>query len=85
MKVNISINDDLLKQVDEFAERNYSNRSAVISNAVQSYMLQASIPYYLGQIAVTMKTISENNAIDDDSKKKLAEFEQLSRLLVGAK
>lgn len=85
MKVQISVNDDLLKKVDEYCERNYSNRSAVFAQGANTLILQESIPYYLSEIAVAFKTISDKNEIDEDSKKKLEQFYQLSMILGGKK
>ena len=84
MKINISVNDDLVKKVDEFAEKNFLNRSAVFAMGANQLILQQSVPDALGQIALAMKKISESNEIDEESKKKLADFERLSRLLGGA-
>lgn len=83
MKINISVNDELLKRVDEYAERNYTNRSAVFAQGANAILLQDLIPYQLGQIAVAFKRIADNNAIDEESKKQLEEFSKLAELLGG--
>ena len=85
MKVNISIDDELMEKIDEYAKKNYTNRSAVFAQATNQFLLTQSVPAAIGEIALAFKKISENNAIDDDSKKKLEEFMLLSRLLGGAK
>jgi len=83
MKINISVNDELVKRVDEYAERNYTNRSAVFAQGANAILLQDLIPYQLGQIAVAFKRIADNNAIDEESKKQLEEFSKLAELLGG--
>ena len=85
MKVNISVNDDLMKRVDEYAERNFTNRSAVFSQSVNQFLLAQSIPQAIGEMAVAFKRIADNNEIDDESKKSLNEFMYLAKLLGGTK
>jgi len=84
-KVNISINDELLRRIDDYAERNFSNRSAVLSMAANQFLLQQAVPQALGEMAIAFKRIADNNEIDDESKKKLDEFMTLCRLLGGGK
>lgn len=84
-KVNISINDELLQRIDEYAEKNYTNRSAVFAQSANQFLLAQAVPQALGEIALAFNKISENNKIDEDSKKKLEDFMLLSRLLGGAK
>lgn len=85
MKVNISVNDDLMKRVDEYAERNFTNRSAVFSQSANQFLLAQSIPQALGELTVAFKRIADNNEIDDESKKTLNEFMYLAKLLGGTK
>ena len=85
MKVNISVNDDLIKKVDDYAERNFTNRSAVFAQAVNKLLLEDSIPQALGEIALAFKRIADNNAIDEESKKELEKFMYLTQLLGGTK
>ena len=37
-KVNITISDDLLKRIDEYADDNYTSRSGLISIATAQYL-----------------------------------------------
>ena len=37
-KVQISINDNLLKRLDDFADENYTSRSGLIQTAVTEYL-----------------------------------------------
>jgi metal-responsive CopG/Arc/MetJ family transcriptional regulator len=85
MKVNISVNDDLMKRIDEYAERNYTNRSAVFAQSANQFLLSQSIPQAIGEMAVAFKRIADNNEIDEESKKKLNEFMYLAQLLGGTK
>jgi metal-responsive CopG/Arc/MetJ family transcriptional regulator len=84
-KINISINDELAKRIDDYCERNYTNRSALFAQSANQFLLAQSIPQALGEMAVAFKRIADNNEIDEESKKTLNEFMYLAKLLGGTK
>lgn len=43
MRLNISINDDLLQKIDEYAKSKYMSRSAFLSMAADTYINQANV------------------------------------------
>ena len=40
MKVNVTLDDELMQRVDNYADRNYMSRSGLISIAVTQYLNQ---------------------------------------------
>lgn len=84
-KINICINEELAKRVDEYCERNYLSRSALFAQSAHQFLLSQSIPQALGEMAVAFKRIADNNEIDEESKKSLNEFMYLAKLLGGTK
>lgn len=81
MKINISVRDDIVEQVEKYCEKFPTTKSAVFAQGAMLLIAQASIPVYLQQIAVAMKRIADNNAISEDEKNKLEEFQKLAELL----
>lgn len=81
MKINISVRDDIVEQVEKYCEKFPTTKSAVFAQGAMLLIAQASIPVYLQQIAVAMKRIANNNAISEDEKNKLEEFQKLAELL----
>lgn len=80
-KINITVNDDLLKKIDDFADENYTTRSGFFAQAANQFLLEKSVPKSLQDIAVCFKRIADNNQIDEESKKQLEEFAILSKML----
>lgn len=80
-KVNISINDDLLKRVDDVAEKNYLSRSGLISQATQQYITSLELSETLKDLSLTLRTISNQGFMSKDDEKKLERVETLCQLL----
>lgn len=83
MKVQISIDDGLMKRVDDFADENYMNRSWLFSMAVTQYINQNAAFKALQDLAVSMRKIADNGAIDDETRAELEDFERFAKMLVG--
>lgn len=83
MKVQVSINDSLLQRADEYCNNNYMTRSAFISFAMTQALNQADTINAINVIADAMKKIAITGTIDEDTKKKLEDFERISKLLTG--
>lgn len=62
-KVMLSINDELLRQIDEDAEAHFQTRSGL----VQSVMSQ----YLMGQQGIKVLQALRNEDIDEDTEKKI--------------
>lgn len=83
MKVNVTINDDLMKRVDEYAERNYMSRSGLISFATTQFLNGQQLVTAVQEMAVCMRKIADNGTVDDETKQKLQELEIVAKVLVG--
>lgn len=76
MRLNINIDDDLIKRVDDFAKENFINRTSAIcillSNALRSNDIQSSI-IKMGQMQDMLNELQldelqkENSSILEDS------------------
>ena len=83
MKINISINDDLLTRVDKYVEQNYSTRSGVISLALSQFLATQEVSNLLCGMNVAMQRIADKGMVDDETYKQLEEFETICNVLVG--
>lgn len=71
MRLNINIDDDLIKRVDDFAKENFINRTSAIcillSNALRSNDIQSSI-IKMGQMQDMLNELQkEDSSILEDS------------------
>lgn len=81
MKIQMSLNDDLVKRVDKFAKENYLSRSAVVSISLNQYLNANEMTTAIREMALSMRKIADTGEIDEETKKQLEDFERLSRIL----
>lgn len=82
-KINISINDDLLKRADKFGEDNSISRSGLISLSLSQYLAQQEVFVLLKGMNVAMKKIADKGEIDAETMEQLEDFERICNSLVG--
>ena len=85
IKVNITLDEELMRRVDEYAEENYLNRSSLVSLATTQFLNAADVTKAIKDMAFAMRKIADNGEIDDETRRDLEDFERLSRMLVGVK
>lgn len=83
MKIGITLDDDLVKRMDNFADENYMSRSGLLSLAVTQYLNTAEVTKAIKEMAVCMRKIADNGTVDHDTMEQLEDFERLSKILVG--
>lgn len=84
-KITISLDDDLVKRADNYADENYMSRSGLISIALTQYLNSADVTKAIKDMAFAMRKIADEGFIDDDTKRQLEDFERLSKILVSSK
>lgn len=80
-KINISIDDELMKRVDSYVARNYMTRSGVFSFAVTQFLDTADVVYSMKEMALCMRKISDNNSIDEETLQHLEDIERLLKMI----
>lgn len=85
IKINVTLDEDLLRRLDEYAEENYLNRSSLVSLATTQFLNSADVTKAVRDMAFAMRKIADNGSIDEETKRELEDFDRLSRILVGAK
>ncbi len=84
-KLHISMNEELLKLVDEYADELYTSRSGVISQALVQFFNQQQATKALRQLVPLLHNIEQaaknGSALTDEDKQQLADLDTLVRYL----
>ena len=81
MKVQITLDDDLVKRIDDFADNIYMSRSGFISLASVQYLNQQSAVQAMVDLSLTFRKIAESGKIDHETMEELEDFERLARII----
>lgn len=80
MKINISMNDELVTRLDKYADDNYTTRSGLITTALTQYLNGKEMVLAIKQMGLAMKRISESGEIDNQTQRELEDFERLCQM-----
>ena len=83
IKVNISIDEELLKRADEAADRNFMTRSGIIQVSLNQYLLQEDITRSIKSMAISMRKIADTGTVDDETMKSLQELETFAKIVTA--
>ena len=81
MKINISINDDLLSKADSYAEQNFLSRSGLISLALTQFLNQYEMINTVKQLGALIESVSQASDLDDALRSQLDDFKRIYALL----
>lgn len=79
------MDEDLLNAVDEYCDKNFMNRSWLISQSLVQVINQQKMIDSIVNISIAMKNISETGVLDDDTRKEMESFETLCKMFIGKK
>lgn len=82
VKVNITVDEELMRRIDEYADENYMNRSSLISMATTQFLNAAEVTTAVKLMSVAMRKIADTGVVDAESMKQLEDFERLVKMLV---
>lgn len=80
-KVNISINDDLLSRLDNFADENYTSRSGLITTALTEYLNSREMILLVKNLSLAIGKVAESGEIDDETIKMMEDFNRATSIL----
>lgn len=83
MKLQITMDEELLKDLDKYCEANYMNRSWAISQGIVQLINQQKIVDSMYNVSVAVRRASENGNIDEETKKEIETFETLTKMFAG--
>jgi len=84
MKLGITLDDELVKRIDEYADTNYMSRSGLLSLAVTQFLNAADVSQAIKDMALAMRKIADNGEIDEDTRAELEEFERVAKYLTNS-
>lgn len=85
MKLQISLDDELVSRIDNCADRNYMTRSGFISQACVQFLNQNELVSSINRISYAVLKAAENNEIDEDTKRQMEEFQIMVKAMTGGK
>lgn len=85
MKLQISLDDELVSRIDNCADRNYMTRSGFISQACVQFLNQNELVSSINRISYAVLKAAENNEIDEDTRRQLEEFQIMVKVMTGGK
>lgn len=80
-KVQISIDDELMQKVDAYIEKNYMSRSGFFAMLANQHFQALQVTDSLKDITLSIRKVADTNEIDDETQKKLEDFERLTKLV----
>lgn len=81
MKVQISLNDELMARADRYADANYLSRSGLISQALAQFLNQYEYVSAVTDLAVSVRKLADTGKADADTLEKIQDFERLVAVL----
>lgn len=84
-KLQITMDSELLKAVDDYCDKNFMNRSWMISNACLQVVNTQKMIDSISMISIALQKCAELGTVDEDTRKLMQDFEVLSRMFVKGK
>ena len=81
MKVQMSINDDLLQKIDAYADANYMTRSGFVSMACAQYLAAQEVQLAIKEMAACMRRIADSNKIEPEQLQQLEDIERVLKFM----
>lgn len=81
MKVGITLDDELVKRIDDYADRNYMSRSGLLSLAATQYLNATDMTIAIKDLSLAMRKIADTGKVDHETQEKLEDFERLAKML----
>lgn len=79
-KLQITMDEELLKDVDDYCDKNYMNRSWLISQSLVQTINQQKMIDAIVNVSIALKNISENGEIDAETRKDMETFESMVKI-----
>lgn len=83
VKVQITLEDTLLSNLDSYCEKNYINRSAALSFMASQFLMQQQLMDSLSDLSYAMKVCAEKGELDSETAEKVKEFELLAKMVTS--
>lgn len=84
MKVQITLDDELMKRVDAYADENYMSRSGLLSIAVTQYLNTKEMIGAITRMGIAMEKIADKGEVDEQTRQELEDFQRMCTLFGSA-
>lgn len=84
MKVQITLDEQLMKRADNYADENYMSRSGLISIALTNYLNTKEMMTAITKMSIAMDKIADKGEVDEQSRKELEDFQRMCNLFASA-
>lgn len=84
-KLQITMDQELLNAVDDYCDKNFMNRSWLISQSLVQVINQQKMIDSIVNISVALKNVSEKGQLDEDTRKEMESFETMCKMFIGKK
>lgn len=84
-KINISIDDNLLERLDNYADLNYMTRSGVITSGLIQLFAQADVITSINKLSLAFQKIADTGEVDEATRKELEDYKRFSELFLQKK
>lgn len=78
-KVNVSIPDELLQRLDEYADNNFQSRSGAITMMVNQFLVSQQIQSQMSEMVEALKKIADGKDLTEDEVTAMLGFEALAK------
>lgn len=83
VKVNITIDEELLARIERMADDFYTSRSGLITIGMSEFVLKADVSRVLLDINLALRKLADSGVVDETLQKKLADFEVFAKMITG--
>lgn len=84
-KVQITLDDELLKRIDTYADDNYMSRSGLMTLAATQFLNVNEVTKAIVSLNAAMQKIADTGAVDDETRKELEDWQRLANMLTTKK
>lgn len=82
VKIQITVEDELLRRVDEFADEHYTSRSGAFALAADQMVSADEMKKVIKRVSLAMESMAKGKELTEDQQADLEKFRALSSLWV---
>ncbi len=83
VKVNITIDEELLCRIEKMADDFYTSRSGLITIGMSEFVLKSDISRAVVDISLALRKMADSGVLDDSLQKRLDDFEAFAKMITG--
>lgn len=83
IKVQITVDEQLLNRIDSYADDHYTSRSGAFALGAENLLMQDELRQAIGRIADAFQRIAMTGNMSDEDRQQLAAFQLLASSMAG--